>query len=307
MDLKLHHFRSLLAVGDQGSIRAAARATGITQSALTRSLQEAQAAIGEPLFDRREGRLTATPTGEVVLASARAVVAGVDAAAVELQQLADQRRQQVAVAVAQPLGCTALPQAVRWFYARFPDTRLSLYDPSSVDAIAGLRSGQLDFAVVDDVPPSREDEFQHEPVGSYARSIVTRRAHPLRHGGTGALHAQEWVCSGGRSPGGTEKFLGLFDQAGVARPRRVHQSDYFMALQILRDSDALSVWPDALLDELGDGSLASVELPPLAPEPLHLALVRRRDLPLSSAGAYLAECIREAAAQPSADPAISWS
>ncbi|MEJ7931830.1 LysR family transcriptional regulator [Ramlibacter sp. AN1015] len=294
MELKLQHFRALVSVADAGSIRAAARSSGVTQAALTRSLQEAQGVIDEPLFDREDGRLVLTPAGEVVLSTARTITRAMNATAEELTRLADSRRQRVSVAVAQPLGCKAVPQALRWFRARYAGPRLSLYDPSSMDAISGLRTGLLDFAVIEETTGAREDEFQQDVVGSFACSVVARRGHPLIDACSPEGAADfEWICPGTQGAIASERFLRLFDAAELPRPRRFIHADYFVATQLVAAGDALTVLPQALLGEFGLDQLAVLEL--LQPPALTLAVVRRRDLPLSDSSEYLAECIVEAA------------
>lgn len=47
--MKLHQLRNLLAIGRQGSVRAAARELGLAQPALTRSIRELEQELGVPL------------------------------------------------------------------------------------------------------------------------------------------------------------------------------------------------------------------------------------------------------------------
>ena len=55
MRLDIRHWEMLKAIADLGTLRNAASALGITQSALSHRLAEAERRLGSPLFDR-EGR-----------------------------------------------------------------------------------------------------------------------------------------------------------------------------------------------------------------------------------------------------------
>lgn len=62
--LELHHFATVQAIVDAGSLTAAAERLSITQSAVSHRLAEAERRIGHPLFERRPARgLQPTPAG----------------------------------------------------------------------------------------------------------------------------------------------------------------------------------------------------------------------------------------------------
>ncbi|WP_240637978.1 LysR family transcriptional regulator, partial [Paracoccus aestuarii] len=61
--IKLRHLRVFLDIAAQGSLTAAARAQGLTQPALSRSLAELEALLDRPLFRREGRRLVLTDEG----------------------------------------------------------------------------------------------------------------------------------------------------------------------------------------------------------------------------------------------------
>jgi DNA-binding transcriptional LysR family regulator len=50
--LKLHHLRDVIAVAEAGSLRAASRKSGLSQSTMTKSIQYLEKEIGAPIFER---------------------------------------------------------------------------------------------------------------------------------------------------------------------------------------------------------------------------------------------------------------
>ena len=62
--LELHHFATVMAIVDAGSLTVAADRLAVSQSAVSHRLAEAERRIGQPLFERRPARgLQPTPAG----------------------------------------------------------------------------------------------------------------------------------------------------------------------------------------------------------------------------------------------------
>ncbi|MCC8396011.1 LysR family transcriptional regulator [Paraburkholderia sp. MMS20-SJTR3] len=79
--LNLAHLRAFRLVADMGSATRAAAALFRAQSAVTRSVQELELALGEPLFDRAPTGMLPTPVGRAVLQRCERIF-------VELEELA---------------------------------------------------------------------------------------------------------------------------------------------------------------------------------------------------------------------------
>ncbi|SAL34804.1 LysR family transcriptional regulator [Caballeronia humi] len=79
--LNLAYLRAFRLVGQTGSATRAAAALFRAQSAVTRSLQELETAVGEPLFERRPSGMLPTPAGRAVLQRCERIFA-------ELEELA---------------------------------------------------------------------------------------------------------------------------------------------------------------------------------------------------------------------------
>lgn len=73
LELNLGHLRVLLLVAQLGSITRAAAQLFRAQSAVTRSIQEVERALGEVLLERHPAGVSLTPVGEVVVARTQRV------------------------------------------------------------------------------------------------------------------------------------------------------------------------------------------------------------------------------------------
>src|SRR6516165_3165146 len=79
--LNLAYLRAFRLVAQTGSATRAAAALYRAQSAVTRSLQELEAAVGETLFERRASGMLVTPAGRAVLQRCERIFAELEALA----------------------------------------------------------------------------------------------------------------------------------------------------------------------------------------------------------------------------------
>ena len=78
--MKNHQIRAFTQVAESGSIRAAARALFLSQSALTKSLRELEEDVGAQLLVRSYKGIEFTPAGKVLLSHARLALSMLDKA-----------------------------------------------------------------------------------------------------------------------------------------------------------------------------------------------------------------------------------
>jgi len=76
--MSIRQFKTLVAIDEQGSFAAAAKALNLTQSAVGMQVTALETALDVALFDRKHRPPRLTAAGEIVLRRARAIVAQVD-------------------------------------------------------------------------------------------------------------------------------------------------------------------------------------------------------------------------------------
>lgn len=76
-NVTLRQFRYFLAVAESNSVAAASRMLNIAQSAVTKSIQELEDAVGVALFARSPKGMNLTAEGHRFLGSARRVISAV--------------------------------------------------------------------------------------------------------------------------------------------------------------------------------------------------------------------------------------
>ena len=85
--LNLRHLRAVMAIAQQGSISAAARAVSITQPAITQGLARLEEHLGEALFERRPDGMRPTEAGELVVSRVAAAMGHIRSVRVTMAQM----------------------------------------------------------------------------------------------------------------------------------------------------------------------------------------------------------------------------
>jgi len=181
MSVQLQQLRYFVAVADSRHFTQAAALTGVTQPSLSKQIHALEDSVGAPLFTRARGNVELTPAGAALLPRARRILADVDTARLEIDELVGLRRGRLRLG-ATPSLCTSLvaPLLTR-FRALHPAVRLSIQQDGSHDLVASLARGELDQAFIVLPGTGVEPALTAEPILS--EPLVVASAGPLREGG----------------------------------------------------------------------------------------------------------------------------
>ncbi len=83
--MSLAQLKYFVAVAEEGNVTRAATRLRIAQPPLTRQIRSLEEELGVPLFERTARGVRLLPTGQTMLAHARAILAQVDAAVTAVQ------------------------------------------------------------------------------------------------------------------------------------------------------------------------------------------------------------------------------
>lgn len=293
--MKLQQLQVLVAVVEQGGIRAAARALHLSQAAVTKSMRLLEEEAAVPLLLRRSRGVDLTEAGSRLLARARVITRQVALARDDLRQAAGEDAGTVRLGVTPMVTLAGLGEAFRWFRQRYQDVQVELIEGLMARVLPGLRAGTLDIAVVAaDVGELGGDEFQRQRILQASQRIVVREGHPvLADPNPGALTELEWIFTQPIAGGQQPRIDAMFALAGVAPPRRVVLCETLAAMTLLRHSDAVSLFPAPLLGHPESRGIVAIDPCPIRPCDVELLLLTRPDVPLTPAAAYLAHCLMQ--------------
>ena len=140
--MNLSQLRTFVAVVEHGSFSAAARVLGLSQPAVTMQLQALESDLGVTLLDRRYRKVEMTEAGRALLPHARKLMAGVEDARQDLEDLSGTVSGRLTIAASTTPGQYVLPRLLGGFLKQYPDVGVTLrvFDTSGV--VSHVESGE---------------------------------------------------------------------------------------------------------------------------------------------------------------------
>lgn len=303
--MKFHQFRTLVAMADTGSIRAAARQLGISPAAATKAVRELEAEQQIALVTRNANGIAFTEAGQALLVHARLVVHQMSRAQDELDARRGRGGGKLAIGVTPWLALSFLPDAVTLFRERMPEMQLEFYEGLLNIVMPRLRDGSLDFSLGKPSSASLHAEFTQTPIFATESAVVVRHDHPLAH--VQSLHDLqecEWLLNW--DPASKEMIADdVFRRHGLPMPRKVHLAHSFIvAMGLIMNTDMVSIFPWPLVEtRFARENLRALTLHEEVDRTV-VSIVARRGVPLSPAAECFLDCLKHAihAGEASTDP-----
>jgi LysR family transcriptional regulator of abg operon len=290
--MKLHQLQALVASADHGSIRAAARALGISQAAVTRALRELEVAENLPLLIRAPSGLSFTEFGAALLTHARLVLNQLEHARHQLSEMRGRAQGRLCVGVTPWIVHTFLPETVLEFRRRMPSVRLELYESLMAISQPLLRDGSMDFLI--GFLSSPGSEFVAEPLLTYETAVLVRRGHPRQ--ACRSIHDlldQDWALNS--APDGYDTLMeDMFHRFGARiDPNRIVQTQSWSIMQsLIEDADMCTCGP-AVLSHIPSFQERLAIVPIVEPlEPRQLSIITRGSQTRSTAAECFIDCLR---------------
>ncbi|MGR4872393.1 LysR substrate-binding domain-containing protein [Variovorax sp. LARHSF232] len=177
--MDLRRWTHVVAVADRRSFVRAAEEVHLSQPALTRSIQAAEAELGLLLFDRRGSEIMPTPAGEFVIARARQLVFNSrclerDVALYRSHNLGD-----TAFGVGPLPATTFLPGLLAGLRSEFPGIKLRVEVSNWQLLLKRLREEDIEFFVADTSDLPADPGLHQRPLRRELGGIFVRAGHPL--------------------------------------------------------------------------------------------------------------------------------
>lgn len=144
--MELAQLRYLVALAEERHFTRAAAREHIAQPALSQQIRRLEEEVGLALVQRTTRRVTITDAGQLLVARARRIVAEVEAAHAELQNLRGVRTGHVTVGALHTMGPIDVSLALALFHQRHPGVELTVREQSSEELAEMLRVDELDLA-----------------------------------------------------------------------------------------------------------------------------------------------------------------
>lgn len=144
-----------LAVAERLNFSRAAEAMHIAQPAISQQIRALEEDLGVQLFDRMGKRVALTEAGQALLPHARRILAAVEAAQNEVQELTTLTHGTVSLGAPTTVSTHRLPDQLTRFKREYPGLEVSLHEAGTESLVRLVVVGKLDLAiVVTDILPS---------------------------------------------------------------------------------------------------------------------------------------------------------
>jgi DNA-binding transcriptional LysR family regulator len=146
--MELRQLRSFLGVAQELHFGRAAAKLHMSQPPLSVHIRELEKELDVQLLQRSTRKVTLTAAGEVFRERAAGVLADLDEAVVEAQEVRAGRRGRVRVGFVSSASVTVIPRVVRRFRDLHPHIRLVLEPLTSGEQVEALYVGALDLGLI---------------------------------------------------------------------------------------------------------------------------------------------------------------
>ncbi|WP_167383534.1 LysR substrate-binding domain-containing protein [Bordetella genomosp. 12] len=264
--ISLRHLRLIDVIEREGSLVRAAERLNMTQSAVTKALQEVEALIGVALFRRTSRGAVATACGQMLVGHARGILTQLRRVSRDLDEWREGHGS-VAIGTLPSAAGGLLPQAVARVIGANPALRVSISEGQHEWLTTLLRRGELDL-VVGRLPPGGVPvDIEQKVLGPDRAQLVVRASHPLLQMASPSLADMKrwpWILPPVNASL-RRQIDSAFEAAELEPPvPHVESMSFLSNRTLLLAADFITIWPHHLADvEAGSGLVVAlpIELP----------------------------------------------
>ena len=293
---QLQHF---IAIIEHGSMHAASRAFGLSQPALTRSIQKLETSINVTLLTRKGRRVVPTPAGQVFFQRAKLILNECQTASSEAALLQSGQIGEVHIGIGTMFANFVVDAAIAELAKNFPDLRIKVTEGFYEDLIEKLQSGSLDLVFLNFTPSRFRSDLKFEPLIRLSGAAFVRPEHKLaRKRVLTPKDASDayWVVIDW--PHARAHFSRIYEEAGLPIPEHVVATNSLNLIRsLILSGDFIACVPHEMVaDEVANGRLKRLNFPAFTYDRA-AGLIHRAEQFRTPAMGHLTEAIRQAAAR----------
>lgn len=282
--MKLHHMRHFDAVARHASLHGAARALGVAQSALSRSIRELEHDLGVELLLRSARGVELTAAGERFLIRARRVQMEIEQSRDEAAQEAGEQVGCVTLGLSSTAQRVAMPAMVRRFLRAWPGVRLVVVEGDLPDLHKRLGEGTIDLCIA---PPSAaplSPGLREERVVVMEQAIFCRAGHGAADAiSLAELRGLDWIELGEMN----WAEAGMMPWSALSGGAAIRLSGLLSAAALVANSEMLAVLPRIAVEASSLAAQLDIIAVEEVPPDLPLSVLTRAGLPLTPAAQFL--------------------
>lgn len=167
-----------------GNLHQAAKARSLTQSAITKSIQQLEDDLGVRLFDRTTRGVTRTTFGQALYARVRRIEAECDLIEKEISEMAAGHAGRLTIGAGSVWSSMFLPRVLSRLHGDRPSAEFTVVRSSGARFVEQFERGEIDVGLgaldsfinyAGELP----DDFVCEPLSEISTAFFAHRDHPL--------------------------------------------------------------------------------------------------------------------------------
>lgn len=258
--MELRSLRHFVVLAHHLNYSRAAAELGLTQPALSRSIQSIEAHYNVKLFNRNRGGVQLTQVGQSLVGRAVALLKDAESFDRILQRTAEGEEGEIKFGIAPFPARVLLPGLLTDGLETLPGLYSDITLSNPIDLFEQLAAGRFEFIVCTPLP-GRDPAFARETLlGFLPLSLLVRRGHPLLEQATAAtLHDFPFVTSG---PINKSEDMPVELQPYISRQPHIILNNLDILAKMTCESDA--VWLSsrfAAVEEISQGLLTELAIP----------------------------------------------
>ena len=162
--MEFDQLRYFLRVADRGNFTRAAEELGLSQPALSRSIQKLEEELGQPVFERRTRSVALTDAGALLQSRAQQVLTLIADTKAEISD--DGQSGRIRLGAIPTIAPYFLPDLLREFADEFPESTLVVQENTTDNLLKSCTQGEIDLAILALPVPAKylevEELFEEE-------------------------------------------------------------------------------------------------------------------------------------------------
>lgn len=177
--MNLKQMRHVVAVAEARNFVRAAEQVRLSQPALSRSVQAAEAHLGFPLFDRGGAEVSVTPAGAFVIERARELLFGMRCFERDVDMFRSRQIGRLAIGAGPFAAAVILPRILPALRREHQGIELRVEVNQWPYLVEHLRNEELDFFIASTADVPRQPFLEVEALARYTGHFYVRAGHPL--------------------------------------------------------------------------------------------------------------------------------
>jgi DNA-binding transcriptional LysR family regulator len=283
--MKFSQLRNFIAVIEAGTFRQAAKNLHLSQSSISKSLQQLEDEVGAEILHRGARGVVATAAGKALLTRAKIIESELRHARNDVQMIQGAQVGEICVAASPTVAMGLLPRAIVAFQTVRPQVSFHVSEAVYPDMLPAIRTGDIDIAICLVPARPRDDTLHYVSLVKDRLVPAVRADHPFintRNLKLADLLDLDWVIYR-RTRTGLDVFEQTFASNHLPLPKStIECTSFACARALVENGDYVTLMPSQLfLGGRRPSSIALLELDSPMPS-WQMALISRTKHELST-------------------------